>query len=313
MAAMNLCWIAHSTSNVTWTRLSNLKSFPTFKVMGWHFSTTTHFLSQSASHSTSLDQMQSIQCPSQHTRRHVPHPASARDLTDHQMRSRDPRPQTVVQLYLVIQDVWDDITQARITHLILFMPRRCRVVHEAHGLPQPSLTLLHLTACCTEESATINFNLANDDSRQIVDSTHTNNFRQFSHSHITGNGRTWQHNIDVDIVLYTDAAMSNESNPISGSEDGDEVTACVRVIQLELDSSAWYLTKTASQMRMTKCGQNASTAIDAVVSKGSHGHHNLKKPFSLTYNLAWINDYRLLFRQDWFRPRVITDSDSWNL
>ena len=176
MAAMNLCWIAHSTSNVTWTRLSNLKSFPTFKVMGWHFSTTTHFLSQSASHSTSLDQMQSIQCPSQHTRRHVPHPASARDLTDHQMRSRDPRPQTVVQLYLVIQDVWDDITQARIIHLILFMPRRCRVVHEAHGLPQPSLTLLHLTACCTEESATINFNLANDDSRQIVDSTHTKQF-----------------------------------------------------------------------------------------------------------------------------------------
>ena len=52
------CWIAHATSNVRWTRWYNLRSCPTPKVMGWHFSRTAPFLSQSASHKTSLDQMQ---------------------------------------------------------------------------------------------------------------------------------------------------------------------------------------------------------------------------------------------------------------
>ena len=53
--------------------------------------------------------------------------------------------ETMVQLCLVVQGGWDDIPRARITHLSPFMPQRCRIVHEAHGLSQPSLTLLHLT------------------------------------------------------------------------------------------------------------------------------------------------------------------------
>ena len=102
---------------------------------------------------------------------------------DCQTRPRDPSPETMVQLCLVIQEVWDDIPQARSTHLRQFMLRRCRVVHEANGLSQPLLPFLHLTVYCTEQNAAINFWLANDDSRQIVDSTHNNQFLgQFSQS-----------------------------------------------------------------------------------------------------------------------------------
>ena len=82
----------------------------------------------------------------------------------------------MVQLSLVIQEVWDDIPKARITHLSPFMPRRCQVLHAAHSLSQPLLTLLHLTAHCTEQNATINFCLANGDSRQIADLTYTKQF-----------------------------------------------------------------------------------------------------------------------------------------
>ena len=64
------------------------------------------------------------------------HRASARDLTECQIRSRDPPPQNMVQLCLVIQEVWDDIPQARISDLIPFMPWRWRVVLKAHGLSQ---------------------------------------------------------------------------------------------------------------------------------------------------------------------------------
>ena len=46
----------------------------------------------------------------------------------------------------------------------------------AHGLSQQLLTLLHLTACCAEQNATINFCLANDNSRYIADLTIQNNF-----------------------------------------------------------------------------------------------------------------------------------------
>ena len=50
-----------------------------------------------------------------------PHQASERDLTACHIKSRDPPPETMVQLCLVIQKVWDDIPQARITHLNPFM------------------------------------------------------------------------------------------------------------------------------------------------------------------------------------------------
>ena len=73
--------------------------------------------------------MQPIHCPSQRTHRPVPHRASARDLTDCRIRSRDAHPETMVQLCLVMLDVWGDIPQARITHLSPFMSGRCRVVH----------------------------------------------------------------------------------------------------------------------------------------------------------------------------------------
>ena len=82
----------------------------------------------------------------------------------------------MAQLCLVMQGTWDDIPKARIAHLSPFMPRRCRVMDEAHGLSQPLLTLLHLTGCCTEQNATINFYLAKDDSRQIADLTHAKQF-----------------------------------------------------------------------------------------------------------------------------------------
>ena len=135
MAGTDLsCWIAQSMSNVTWARWSNLRSCPTSKVMSWHFSRKTPFLSQYASRRTSLDQMQSIHCPGQQTHRPVPHWASVRDLIDWQGGSRDPPPQTVVQICLVIQWSWNDIMQATITHLIPFMPWRCTVVPEALGL-----------------------------------------------------------------------------------------------------------------------------------------------------------------------------------
>ena len=81
----------------------------------------------------------------------------------------------MVQLCLVIQNVWDDIPQARITHLSPFMPRRCLVAHEAPVLSQPLLTSLHLTVRRTERNAAKNF-LANDDSRQIADLALTKQF-----------------------------------------------------------------------------------------------------------------------------------------
>ena len=113
-------------------------------------------------HRTSVDQMQSIHCPGQCTHRPVPHQALAKDLTDCHTRSRDPPQETTVQLCLVIQEVWDDIQQARITHLSPFMPQRCRVVHEAHALSKPLLTLLRLTIRCTEQNATINYCIPNN-------------------------------------------------------------------------------------------------------------------------------------------------------
>ena len=90
---------------------------------------TAPFLPQSGSHRTFQYQMQSMQCPGQRTHHPIPHRASAMDLTDCQIKSRDPPPETIVQLCLVIQEVWVDILYARITHLGPFMSRRCRVVH----------------------------------------------------------------------------------------------------------------------------------------------------------------------------------------
>ena len=67
---------------------------------------TTHFLSLSASHGTSRDQ---IHCSGQGTHCPVPHRTSARDLTDYQTRSSVAPPEITVQLCLIIQEVWDDI------------------------------------------------------------------------------------------------------------------------------------------------------------------------------------------------------------
>ena len=49
------------------------------------------------------------------------------------------------------------------------MPRKCKTVHEAHGLSQPLLTLQHSTVCYTLINNTINFSLASGDSLQIAD------------------------------------------------------------------------------------------------------------------------------------------------
>ena len=107
----------------------------------------------------------------------APHRTPRWVINDRQNWSRDPPSQIVVQLCPVIQEVWgdipgDDIPQASITRLIPFKPRRCRVVHKAHGLSHQLLTLLHLTVCCTEQNAPINFGLINNDSQQIADSTY---------------------------------------------------------------------------------------------------------------------------------------------
>ena len=98
--------------------------------------------------------MQSVHCPCQRT-------CTLWDLTDCHIRSRDLPPETIVQLCLVIHNVWDDIPQARITHLSPFMPRRCLEAHEAHGLSQPFLTSLHLTVRRTERNI-IKFNIEID-------------------------------------------------------------------------------------------------------------------------------------------------------
>ena len=120
--------------------------------------------------------MHSIHCYGQRIHRPVRHQASARDLTDYQIRSRDPPPETMVQLCLAVQEVRDNIPRARITHLSSIMSLRCRVVHEAHGLSQPLLTLLPLTVYCTEQNTTKFFCLTMDDSRQVADLTHTKQF-----------------------------------------------------------------------------------------------------------------------------------------
>ena len=108
----------------------------------------TPFLSQSALHRTSLYQMQTIHCPCQRTHRPVPHRSSARDLTGCQIRSYDPPPETMAQLCLVIKGVWDYMPQARIIPLSPFMPRKCAVVHEAHGLSH-GLSHTHYWPSCT--------------------------------------------------------------------------------------------------------------------------------------------------------------------
>ena len=86
--------------------------------------------------------------------------------------SRDPPPETIAQLCLVIRDIWDEIPQAKISHLSIHATE----MHEAHGLSKPLLTLLHLTVSCTEQNATVNFCLTNDDSWQFADLTLTKQF-----------------------------------------------------------------------------------------------------------------------------------------
>ena len=143
------------------------------------------FRPQSASHSTSLNQMQSVHWPGYHTHRLVPYRASALGLTDHQIMSRD-QPASTSRGAIMPGNPrrleWHP--QARITHLIPYMPRQCSVIHEAHGLLQPLLALLYLTGCCTEPNITINVCLAIYGSRQIADSTHTKQIRQAAFTRI---------------------------------------------------------------------------------------------------------------------------------
>ena len=134
------------------------------------------FLPQSASHRTSVDKYSPYTALSSVLTVLYPVEHRRGTCTDCQIRPRDPPTDPMVQLCPVIQEVWDAIPQARSTHLGPFIPQRCRVVHGGHGLPQPLLTLLHLAVRCTEPNATINFCLANDDSRQIAILTHTKQF-----------------------------------------------------------------------------------------------------------------------------------------
>ena len=115
--------------------------------------------------------MQSIHCHGQRVHLPVPHRASARDRTDCHIRLRDPLPKTMVQLFLVIQEVWDDIH--RPGSLIIW----------AHSCPRDAEACMRHTVCqhfywpcCIEQIATINFCLANDDSPPIADRTHTKQF-----------------------------------------------------------------------------------------------------------------------------------------
>ena len=70
--------------------------------------------------------------------------------------SRDPPPEIMMQLCLVIQEVWDDILQARITHLSPVMTRRCRVLHRSTRLVTTIIdlaalnSLLHRAKCHNE-------------------------------------------------------------------------------------------------------------------------------------------------------------------
>ena len=171
MVGMDLsCWMAHSTSKVSGTRGSKLGLCLTSKVMGCYFSSTTPSLSQFA--------VCTLPWPA-YSPALYPHRAMGWDFTDREIMSRDPPPQTTLeQLCLAIQGVWDDTPHARITRLILAVPWKCKVVHEAQFLSHPLLTLLHLIVCCTEQNATIKHCLTNDDSQQNADSTHTIKFIQ---------------------------------------------------------------------------------------------------------------------------------------
>ena len=86
----------------------------------------------------------------------------------------------MVKLCLVTQEVWGDIPLVRINFLNPFLSWTWRVGHEANGLSQPLLILLHLTVWCTGQNAIINFCLVVDNSRQVADLTRTKNvFGQF--------------------------------------------------------------------------------------------------------------------------------------
>ena len=118
--------------------------------------------------------MQPIHCPSQRTHRPVPHRASARDLTDCRIRSRDAHPETMVQLCLVMLDVWGDIPQARITHLSPFMSGRCRVVHRGTPFDTAILDLAALYGLL--HRANCHNKLLFNGSRWVADLTHIKQF-----------------------------------------------------------------------------------------------------------------------------------------
>ena len=167
------CWMAHATPKVMRTECSNPRSCLTSKVMGWHFSRTAYSLFQTVSHMTSRYQMQSVPCPG----RDIPSCTTSspgRNLTDHQIKSRDLPPQTCVQLCLSVEEIWDDTQQAQMTQLNPAIPWRCRVMHEAQFLSHPVRFYVTALNGVLHRTKWLNtFFLANYDSQQIANSAHS--------------------------------------------------------------------------------------------------------------------------------------------
>ena len=92
------------------------------------------------------------------------------------MRSRYSPPQTVVQLCLVIQELWSDIPHAIITHLIPFMPQYMQGSAWSTWFVTTIIDLAALNSLLHRVNTTIQCCFANDYSRQIADSNHTKQF-----------------------------------------------------------------------------------------------------------------------------------------
>lgn len=55
------------------------------------------------------------------------------DILSRSIHQRQVAPQTVQELADALVQVWEEIAQVNIRHLIRSMPRRCREVIQAHG------------------------------------------------------------------------------------------------------------------------------------------------------------------------------------
>ncbi|KAJ8277547.1 hypothetical protein GJAV_G00076470 [Gymnothorax javanicus] len=59
------------------------------------------------------------------------------DILSRSIHQRQVAPQTVQELADALVQVWEEIPQETIRHLIRSMPRHCREVIQAHGFPNP--------------------------------------------------------------------------------------------------------------------------------------------------------------------------------